>query len=177
MHGYIFVDYNCDREFDQTLNATGTTGGEVVAYNYYEGRNSKGVTTSSGGAFTTVPSFTLPYNIAKGDYRLRVKIDWNSINACGNPGQSIAANGGSQVDFTLRIVYPTGVEEADVADAKVYSAEGSLYIYGYSGNVKVVNTMGQLVKDIDVVDNEQIELNRGVYLVVLNGRTEKIVVE
>ena len=37
--------------------------------------------------------------------------------------------------------------------------------------------MGQLVKDIDVVDNEQIELNRGVYLVVLNGRTEKIVVE
>lgn len=177
MHGYIFVDYNCDREFDQTLNATGTTGGEVVAYNYYEGRNSKGVTTSSGGAFSAVPAFTLPYNIAKGDYRLRVKIDWNSLNACGNPGQSIAANGGSQVDFTLRIVYPTGVEEADVDTAKVYSAEGTLYIYGYSGNVKVVNTMGQLVKDIDVIDNEQIELNSGVYLVVLNGRTEKIVVE
>ena len=99
------------------------------------------------------------------------------MNACGNPGQSIAANGGSQVDFTLRIVYPTGVEEADATNAKVYSADGVLYIYGYSGNVKVVNTMGQLVKDVDVIDNDQIELNKGVYLVVLNGRTEKIIVE
>ena len=177
MHGYIFVDYNCDKEFDQTLNANGTTGGEVVAYNYYEGKNSKGASTSSGAAFTTVPNFTLPYNIAEGDYRLRVKIDWNSLDACGNPGQSIAANGGSQVDFTLRIVYPSGVEEANVADAKVYAADGTLNIFGYKGNVKVVNTTGQIVKDIDVVDNAQIELNKGVYLVVLNGRTEKVVVE
>lgn len=177
MHGYIFVDYNCDKEFDQTLNANGTTGGEVVAYNYYEGRNSKGATTSSGGAFSAVPSFTLPYNIAEGDYRLRVKIDWNSINACGNPGQSIAANGGSQVDFTLRITYPTGVEEESVGNAKIYASDGELNIYGYKGTVKVLNTLGQLVKDVQVTDNAQIELNRGVYLVVLNGRTEKVVVE
>ena len=177
MHGYIHIDYNCDKEFDQTLNANGTTGGEVVSYNYYEGRNSLGSTTSSGPNFGSLPAFTLPYNIAEGDYRLRVKIDWNSLDACGNPTQSIAANGGSQVDFTLRIVYPTGVEEADVADAKIYSANGLLNIAGYTGNVKIVNTMGQLVKDVDVVDNEQIELNRGVYFVALNGRTEKIVVE
>ena len=177
MHGYIHIDYNCDKEFDQTLNANGTTGGEVVSYNYYEGRNSLGSTTSSGPNFGSLPAFTLPYNIAEGDYRLRVKIDWNSLNACGNPTQSIAANGGSQVDFTLRIVYPTGVEEPSVADAKVYVADGVLYIFGYKGNVKVVNTFGQIVKDIDVVDNAQIEFNRGIYLVVLNGRTEKVVVE
>ena len=177
MHGYIHIDYNCDKEFDQTLNANGTTGGEVVSYNYYEGRNSLGSTTSSGPNFGSLPAFTLPYNIAEGDYRLRVKIDWNSLNACGNPTQSIAANGGSQVDFTLRIVYPTGVEEPSVADAKVYVADGVLYIFGYKGNVKVVNTIGQIVKDIDVVDNAQIEFNRGVYLVVLNGRTEKVMVE
>lgn len=116
-------------------------------------------------------------DIAEGDYRLRVKIDWNSINACGNPGQSIAANGGSQVDFTLRITYPTGVEEESVGNAKIYASDGVLNIYGYKGAVKVLNTLGQLVKDVQVTDNAQIELNRGVYLVVLNGRTEKVVVE
>lgn len=177
MHGYIHIDYNGDTEFDQTLNANGTTGGEVVAYNHYEGRNSLGVSTASGNRFTTVPAFTLPYNIAEGDYRLRVKIDWNSLDACGNPGQSIATNGGSQVDFTLRITYPTGVEKEPVSDIQIFATEGAININGYSGEVKILNTIGQIVKDITVADNEQIELSKGIYLVVLNGTTEKVIVK
>ncbi|MBR5532712.1 MAG: exo-alpha-sialidase [Bacteroidales bacterium] len=177
MHGYLHIDYNCDKEFDQTLNANGTTGGEVVSYNYYEGRNSLGSSTSSGPDFGSLPAFTLPYNIAEGDYRLRVKIDWNSLDACGNPTQSIAGNGGSQVDFTLRITYPSSVEEADNDNVKIFVADGAVNIVGYIGDVKIVNTTGQIVKDMTITDGDNIELNRGIYIVVLNGKREKVIIE
>ena len=177
MCGYIHIDYDCDKEFNQTLNANGTNGGEVVSYNYYEGYNSIGTSISSGRDFSQLPAFTLPYNIDEGDYRLRVKIDWNSLDACGNPTQSIAANGGSQVDMTLRITYPTSIEENNADEAKVFASAGAINIYGYSGEVKVINTTGQIVKDVTIKDNEQIEVNKGIYLVVLNGRSEKVIVE
>ncbi|MBE6299612.1 MAG: hypothetical protein E7083_04655 [Bacteroidales bacterium] len=177
MCGYIHIDYDCDKEFNQTLNVNGTNGGEVVSYNYYEGYNSIGTSISSGRDFSQLPAFTLPYNIDEGDYRLRVKIDWNSLDACGNPTQSIAANGGSQVDMTLRITYPTSIEENNADEAKVYASAGAINIYGYSGEVKVINTTGQIVKDVTIKDNEQIEINKGIYLVVLNGRSEKVIVE
>ncbi|MBQ3576738.1 MAG: exo-alpha-sialidase, partial [Coprobacter sp.] len=177
MCGYIHIDYDCDKEFNQTLNVNGTNGGEVVSYNYYEGYNSIGTSISSGRDFSQLPAFTLPYNIDEGDYRLRVKIDWNSLDACGNPTQSIAANGGSQVDMTLRITYPTSIEENNADEAKVYASAGAINIYGYSGEVKVINTTGQIVKDVTIKDNEQIEVNKGIYLVVLNGRSEKVIVE
>ena len=101
MHGYLFVDYDKDGAFNSTLNADGTTGGEVVSYNYYGGKNSKGVTTQNNCAvrLDNMPSFTLPSNLAAGKYRLRFNIAWDTKDACGY--SSMGTDGGAMVDITL----------------------------------------------------------------------------
>ncbi|MBP3354399.1 MAG: discoidin domain-containing protein [Bacteroidales bacterium] len=113
MHGYVFIDYGKDKEFNQTLNANGaTTEGELVSYNFYSstgtatGTNSLGASASNNCGVTqsNMPQWTLPANLEAGDYRLRFKVDWNSIDACGS--SSIAADNGCVVDVTLRVEAP-----------------------------------------------------------------------
>ena len=101
MHGYVFIDYDKQDGFNQT--------NEVVSYNFYSasgnatGYNSKGETVQNncGVNATNMPNWTLPSDLAPGDYRLRFKVDWNSIDPCG--ASDIAGNGGAMVDVTIRI--------------------------------------------------------------------------
>ncbi len=109
MHAYAYVDYNNDGSFNTTLNANGTNSGEVVSYTYYStnsnaqtSTNSAGQSVNYGAGVTTsnMPSFTLPADIAAGDYRFRFKIDWNSLNPCGS---TVESDIGCIADMILRI--------------------------------------------------------------------------
>ena len=115
MHGYAFIDYNHDFIFDSNLNADGTTGGEVVSYNSFNDKTSWGNAVSGGDlnqgnyeGSKGLPHFVLPADLAAGDYRMRIKIDWNRIDA--NYGDDWADNnnpkimGGCQCDIVIRIV-------------------------------------------------------------------------
>lgn len=120
MHGYLFVDYNGDGEFNQTLNADGTTGGEVVSYSYYNSKNSAGASASDGAGLpnaTIMPSFIIPANIAAGSYTARFKVDWDSLDPCGNSAynNSIAKNGGCVVDFTIKVNAPKDMEVTSIS--------------------------------------------------------------
>ena len=113
MHGYVFIDYDNDGVFNQTVNATDTTNGELVSYNFYSssgssyGTNSKGTTVQNncGVNNSNMPSWTLPTNLANGTYRLRFKIYWINTDPCVSTasGNDIATNGGCIVDMTLKI--------------------------------------------------------------------------
>ena len=123
MHGYLFIDYNGDGEFNQTLNADGTTGGEVVSYSYYNSKNSAGESASDGAGLpnaTIMPSFTIPGDIAAGTYTARFKVDWNSLDPCGNSASNnnIAKNGGCVVDFSIKINAPKDMEIESVSVEK-----------------------------------------------------------
>lgn len=109
MHSYAYVDYNGDGTFNTTLNANGTNSGEVVSYSYYSSNDNATTSTDSHGksvgygtgvSAANMPSFVLPSNLAAGDYRLRFKIDWNSLDACG---KTVISDGGCIVDMTLRV--------------------------------------------------------------------------
>lgn len=109
MHSYAYVDYDGDGTFNTTLNANGTNSGEVVSYSFYSSNSSAQTSTNSAGqsanygsgiSASGMPSFTLPATMSAGDYRLRFKIDWNSLNPCG---ATIEKDGGCIVDVTLRI--------------------------------------------------------------------------
>ncbi len=108
MHGYLYIDYNQDGDFNSIVNVNGSGTGELVSYSHLDGVDSKGNTTSQGVGVNAslMPSFTLP-NLAEGDYKARLKIDWNSIDPCGDA--DIGENRGCVVDFTIRIgeVEPT----------------------------------------------------------------------
>ena len=126
MHGYVFIDYNNDKEFNGTDNNNGTTGGELVTYSAYtssdgntfkdingnltpdsDGSGSNDSQEGDGGngvSVSSIPSWTLPADLEPGNYRLRFNIVWNTKDACGYA--DMATNGGAMVDITLRIELP-----------------------------------------------------------------------
>lgn len=126
MHGYLYIDYNQDGEFNQTLNANGTTGGELVSYSFYSstnsttGTNSVGQSLDYGGGLpnaNVMPAFTIPSNLLGGTYTARFKVDWNSLDPCGNSssGNAITTNGGCVVDFTIKVNSPKDMELVTVS--------------------------------------------------------------
>ncbi len=114
MHGYLYIDYNNDEEFDATINEDGTPAedSEIVSYTFYSptdgasGKNSAGETVANNSKLDYFPGFTLPANLATGEYRVRFKIDWNELDPCGyhaDGKNSLNDNGGLMLDFTLKV--------------------------------------------------------------------------
>lgn len=112
MHSYCYVDFGNDGAFNTT--------NELVSYNHYEGKNSLGQTAPSNPGENNagkMPSFTIPANTKPGMYRIRFKVDWNSIDPSGNPGDAegknlITNNGGAIIDAML-CVYGNNVTVND----------------------------------------------------------------
>ena len=154
MHAFVYIDYNNDKVFDTTVNADGTTGGELVSFTFYSatdsgtGVNSLGETVSN---YTIpmvdyLPAFTLPADLEDGDYRVRVKIDWSHLDPCGHPTENankLTTNGGAMVDITIRIVnLPARTISVSVNDEAMGTAyvgeEGTTTLEGQTGAIKLV---------------------------------------
>ena len=108
MSGYVYVDWNGDARFDDALNENGTPaeGSDVVSYNAFQidgtWYKSDGTTRGDGnGIGQGVPQFTVPAGTTPGFYRMRYKVDWNSINPAG--ANDIITNGGGIVDLMLDV--------------------------------------------------------------------------
>ena len=152
MHAYAYIDYNKDYKFTLTNNNNGEGEGEIVSYNYYEGKTITGGAGNTNGealkpttdydGSKAMPAFTLPANLQAGEYRMRIKIDWNNLDAdygdtslVGGTGanrnnQKIVDNGGCQCDITIV------VESASVTPRRVSvvaGAGGSVSIAGETG--------------------------------------------
>ena len=151
MHAYAFVDYNKDYTFNSTANNNGEGDGEVVSYNYYDGNDITGADNAEGntqnkltyGTSKGMPAFTLPADLEPGEYRLRVKIDWNNLD--GNYGASdIAGNGGCQCDITLVVEESAANSEAK-ADLKAAIEELDEFL----ASISVGNCITQYSTSID----------------------------
>ncbi len=106
MSGYAYIDYGMDGRFDAQVNDNGTipAGSDLVSYSFFEGKNSKGESVANGNTLA-MPAFKLPADMAKGMYRIRFKVDWNSIDAGGSiaSGNDIVSNGGVIADVRLNV--------------------------------------------------------------------------
>ena len=114
MHAYVYVDADGDGTFTAGTDADGyTPTGDLVSYSAYnkddagQWCNSEGVTGNNNTV--SLPSFTAP--TTEGTYRMRFKIDWNSIDPAGNPGKAdgsntLSANRGSIIDVMLEVAEP-----------------------------------------------------------------------
>ncbi|MDE5900469.1 MAG: glycoside hydrolase family 16 protein [Muribaculaceae bacterium] len=96
MNAYVYVDYNNDGEFDPET--------EAVSYSNYQGENSAGETNSSSNTMA-LPQFMIPEDIAPGVYRIRYKVDWNSLDPGGSTvaDNHIIRNEGSITDAILMV--------------------------------------------------------------------------
>lgn len=187
MHAYAYVDYGVDGEFSQTLNVYGTTGGDLVSYNYYtatesNAKDSYGNSADAHWANTMtyngskgLPSFTLPVDLPVGDYRMRVKIDWNNLDP--NGASDIKQNGGCQCDLIIRIpeVETSVVEVEDVAVVEV--VDNVITVNAYTGSLQVVNILGQVVAEFDVVEHANVVVPAGVYVVRAGEQVVKVVIQ
>ena len=145
MSGYVYVDWNGDARFDDALNDNGTpaAGSDVVSHNAVQigetWYKSDGSTTGNGNTIGAgVPKFTVPAGTAPGFYRMRYKVDWNSINPAG--ANDIIANGGGIVDLMLDVHGDEVTVNASQLNGDIYAADGTdliNYATGYEQPFKV----------------------------------------
>ena len=124
MHSYVYIDFGSDGVFDVDPASDGING-DLIAHTGYstarkpDGSDTADHTTRSDGSavnhgnFFLIPDYTLPADMAPGEYRMRYKIDWNSTDPCGRTdadhlygyqkGNFIQNVNGTIIDFTLVI--------------------------------------------------------------------------
>lgn len=108
MSGYVYVDWGNDGLFKATLNDNGipAADSDLVSYNAFQINGtwykSDGTVTANGNTIGSgVPQFTVPEKTLPGFYRMRYKVDWNSIDPAGDI--TIIDNGGGYVDVMLDV--------------------------------------------------------------------------
>lgn len=128
MHGYVFIDLDGDKQFSFYDGQTDQSGTDVMTFSFYSGDfnnedsgvNSAGERLTGNARNTTkCPTFTAPTK--PGDYRIRFKIDWNSIDAGGQIAadgtctghNGILNTGGTIVDATLRVTNGSDISSPD----------------------------------------------------------------
>lgn len=156
MHGYVYVDLNNDKQFSFNADSDDQTGTEVVSYSFYSasngstGLNSKGETVSSNCNVNPLPSFTAPAE--EGTYRIRFKVDWNSVDAggCVIATNNILNNGGGIYDATLVVKdVINGIDSinAEAANAELFTVDG-VKISKLQKGLNIVRTADGKVKKV-----------------------------
>ena len=81
-------------------------------------------------------------------------------------------------DFEDVMITITDVEGYANEEVKVYpNPSNSMITIEGTGHLTVLNTLGQIVKELDLEGQTTMELPRGVFFVRINGVTKKVVVE
>ena len=156
MHGYVYVDLDNDKQFSFNADSDDQTGTEVVSYSFYSasngstGLNSKGETVSNNCNVNPLPSFTAPTE--EGTYRIRFKVDWNSVDAggCVVATNNILNNGGGIYDATLVVKDVTnGIDSinAEAANAELFTVDG-VKISKLQKGLNIVRTADGKVKKV-----------------------------
>lgn len=178
MNGYVYLDLGNDGRFHATLNddLTIPEGSDIMAFSFCNGstngdaagKNSAGQNVS-GNARNTLnpPAFTIPADLENGIYRMRYKIDWNSIDPGGNTDSNnlITANGGAIVDVRLNIHGETTTISAHQRNCELISAEtgeglgGTVVPYGKEYKIKVVPSGGFAYRGVTVVHGYNIAID------------------
>ena len=131
MHGYVFVDWNNNKQFDVNVTGDGPyikgDGNELMCWSLYShngngdsGWNSAGL-YQPGGDVLAPGSFRVPEGLEVGStYRMRYAIQWNSIDPTGSYANYIS-DGGAIIDVTLKISGIASEDELNVYPINDYA--------------------------------------------------------
>ena len=134
MAGYAYIDWNKNGMFEATVNSNGTpaTGSDIVSYSAADVsgsntdfRNSAGTSLPNGNTLS-MPNYTIPANQPCGFYRMRIKTDWNCLDAGGNTDSNnlLVANGGSVDDVMLDVHGTTVTVNQQQLNGDIHTADG-----------------------------------------------------
>ena len=131
MHGYVYVDWNNNRQFDVNITGEGPyikgDGNELMCWSLYShdgngdsGWNSAGLYQGNGDVLAP-GSFRVPEGLEVGStYRMRYAIQWNSIDPSGSYANFIS-DGGAIIDVTLKVSGVATDDEQNVYPIDDYS--------------------------------------------------------
>lgn len=185
MNAFVYADWGCDGGFTFDVNENGTPaeGSEIVSYNAIELKNtwykSDGTTVKDGNNISQgVPAFVVPENVSSGFYRMRYKVDWNSLDPEGSA--TITTDGGGVVDVTLDVhgdhvnVSASQLNGDIVLAADLSPLQNYRTAYGQPLKVKVIPEKGfvqygfQLKYGYNVNAAEQLDENGNPNWIVVN---------
>ena len=136
MSAYVYVDWNNDGKFEYAINDNGTpaAGSEIVSYSAYQvdgtWYKSDGTTVGNGNTIGGgVPAFTIPAGTEPGFYRMRYKVDWNSIDPAGS--STIISDGGGYVDLMLDVHGDQVTVSASQLNGDIVLASDESELQGY----------------------------------------------
>ena len=119
MHGYVYVDWNNNKQFDVNITGDGPyvkeEGNELMCWSLYDkGGNGESGWNSAGlnvrGDVLAPGSFRVPEGLEVGStYRMRYAVQWNSIDPTGSYAKFLT-DGASIIDVTLKI---SGIASGD----------------------------------------------------------------
>ncbi|MBR5860294.1 MAG: hypothetical protein IKY71_02995 [Bacteroidaceae bacterium] len=139
MSAYVYVDWNNNGKFEYTINDNGTPaeGSEIVSYNAVQigdkWYKSDGTTTNNGNTIGSgVPAFTIPEGTPAGLYRMRYKVDWNSIDPAGS--STLISDGGGYVDLMLDVHGDKVTVSASQLNGDIVLASDESALQGYMTN-------------------------------------------
>lgn len=176
MCSYVYLDKDDDGKFAYSLNEDGTpasTDNDLMCYSYYNGLNSDGETVD--GYAIQPPSFVVPSDLQPGFYRIRYKVDWNSIDPGGriDDDDPILANGGAIIDTRLNVhndkVTVSRGQHAEGTNGELLNADGSNFTtheipFGEDLTIKVQPANGFRLSQVIVrhgynLDGESVEMD------------------
>ena len=125
VHAYLYIDMNQDGQLGHSVDQDGKTGdfSELRSYTYHQGKNSLGETVTDAAAINNLPEFEIPEDLPVGNYRARLKIDVDNLEAAGS--QEIAAAGGYVVDFLLNVHRTSHPVKVFTTNGNVYGPESA----------------------------------------------------
>ncbi len=136
MSAYVYVDWNNDGKFEYAINDNGTPAAdsEIVSYNAYQVGNtwykSDGTTAGNGNTIGAgVPAFTVPAGTEPGLYRMRYKVDWNSIDPAGS--STVISDGGGYIDLMLDVHGDEVTVSASQLNGDIVLASDESALQGY----------------------------------------------
>ncbi len=148
MSGYVYTDWGKDGSFSYDVQSNGkpSAGSDIVSYNAAQleenGKwyKSDGSTVADGNTIGKgVPSFTVPATTAPGFYRMRYKVDWNSLKPAGSA--TIINDRGFIVDVMLDV-------HADQVNVSASQLNGDIVLA--SDNSQLQNYMAPYNKSLKV---------------------------
>ena len=130
MNAFVYVDMDNNGFTAGIASDNYTPTGDLVSYSFYNqgysddenGRNSAGNSITGNNRSTlALPSWTVPENLAPGEYRIRFKYDWCNINPAGDTGtyfkNTFTGHGGEIIDAKL-VVLDKSELQALIAEAE-----------------------------------------------------------
>lgn len=139
MSAYVYVDWNNDGKFEYAINDNGTPadGSEIVSYSAFQVGDtwykSDGTTTGDGNTIGGgVPKFTIPEGTSAGLYRMRYKVDWNSIDPAGS--STVISDGGGYIDVMLDVHGDKVTVNASQLNGDIVLASDGSALQGYVSN-------------------------------------------